>query len=233
MPRRVLLVDDVAMFLEIQKGFLKMSIFQILCARDGAEALATVRSVRPDLVILDLHMPGMNGAECCAAIKGDPELSSIPVIMATAAGKQEDHELCRRAGCDGLLTKPFDRGLYLDTVRRYIPELDRREKRIPVSAKVRFQAFRVLMTGIVLDLSIRGLYVATEYDLDVGTEVSLVFALPFSPEAQVQAKGRVCWKNSGQERKKKEYPPGFGMEFSAFGEGSLALLQRFITLQGG
>ncbi|HOI14829.1 MAG TPA: response regulator [Geobacteraceae bacterium] len=233
MSRRVLLVDDVSMFLEIQKGFLKMSIIHILCARNGSEALATVKSVRPDLVIMDLHMPGMNGAECCAAIKSDPNLSSIPVIMATAAGKQEDHELCRRAGCDELLTKPFDRGLYLDAVRRHIPELDRREKRIPVSVKVRFQAFRVVMTGTVLDLSIRGLYLATDYDLDVGTDVTLVFALTNAPEAQVQAKGRVCWKNSGAERRKKEYPPGFGMEFSAFGEGSLAVLQRFIALQGG
>lgn len=185
MSRRVLLVDDVSMFLEIQKGFLKMSIIHILCARNGSEALATVKSVRPDLVIMDLHMPGMNGAECCAAIKSDPNLSSIPVIMATAAGKQEDHELCRRAGCDELLTKPFDRGLYLDAVRRHIPELDRREKRIPVSVKVRFQAFRVVMTGTVLDLSIRGLYLATDYDLDVGTDVTLVFALTNAPEAQV------------------------------------------------
>jgi CheY-like chemotaxis protein len=233
MPRQVLLVDDVSMFLEIQKGFLKMSIIQTSCARNGCEALASVKSTRPDLVIMDLHMPEMNGAECCAAIKGAPELSSIPVIMATAAGKKEDHELCRRAGCDELLTKPFERGLYLDTVRRYIPELDRREKRIPITAKVRFQAFHVVMTGIVLDLSIRGLYIATEYDLDEGTEVAIVFALPGDHVAQVQAKGKVCWKNSGTENRKKDYPPGFGMEFSAFGGGALAVLQRYLALRGG
>lgn len=233
MPRRVLLVDDVSMFLEIQKGFLKMSIIQISCAKNGCEAFASVKSTRPDLVIMDLHMPEMNGAECCAAIKGTPDLSSIPVIMATAAGKKEDHELCRRAGCDALLTKPFERGLFLDTVRRFIPELDRREKRIPVTSKVRFQAFHVVMTGMVLDLSIRGLYVATEYDLEKGTEVALVFALPGDQGTQVQAKGKVCWKNSGGESRKKDYPPGFGMEFSAFGEGSLAALQRYLALRGG
>jgi CheY-like chemotaxis protein len=221
------------MFLEIQKGFLKMSIIQIMCARDGCEALAIVKREPPDLIVMDLHMPVMNGAECCAAIKGNPDLSSIPVIMATAAGKEEDHELCRRAGCDGLLTKPFDRALYLDMVRCYIPELDRREKRIPVSTKIRFQAFRVVMTGIVLDLSIRGAYVSTEYELDEGTEVTFAFSLPGDPGAVVQAKGRVCWKNNGAKRMKMDYPPGFGMEFSAFGEGSLAALQKYIALRGG
>lgn len=227
------MVDDVSMFLEIQKDFLKMSILQVFCARDGREALTAVPSVRPDLVIMDLHMPGMNGAECCAALKGNPDFSSTPVIMATAAGKAEDHELCRKAGCDGLLTKPFERSLYLDTVRRYIPELDRREKRIAVSAKVRFQAFRVIMSGMVLDLSIRGLYVATDYDLDEGTEVTLAFSLPGDAGTLVQAKGKVCWKNSGIGKRKEDYPPGFGMEFSAFGEGSLAALRRYLALREG
>jgi hypothetical protein len=180
---------------------------------------------------MDLHMPEMNGADCCAAIKGTPELSSIPVIMATAAGKKEDHELCRRAGCDELLTKPFERGLYLDAVRRHIPELDRRERRISISAKVRFQAFHVVMTGMVLDLSIRGMFVATEYDLDEGTVVTLAFSLPGDQGALVQAKGKVCWKNCGAEKRKKDYPHGFGMEFSAFGDGSLAVLQRYLLLQ--
>jgi len=205
MPKKVLLVDDAAMFLEIQKDFLKMSSISVLCAKDGLEALEKTRILRPDLLVMDLHMPRMTGAECCAAIKADPALSSIPVIMATSAGKDDDHEICRKAGCDGLLTKPFDRGLFLDAIRRFIPELDRRDARIPFTSAIRFQAFRVAMTGTILDLSARGIFVASEYDLDVGTEIVLTFALaeangslPHSGKRSGAVEKFHCEKNQGR-----------------------------------
>jgi CheY-like chemotaxis protein len=232
MLKKVLLVDDAAMFLEIQKDFLKMSSISVLCAKDGQEALEKTRILHPDLLIMDLHMPRMSGAECCAAIKADPALSSIPVIMATSAGKGDDHELCRKAGCDGLLTKPFDRGLFLDTIRRFIPELDRREARIPFTSAIRFQAFRVTMTGTILDLSPRGIFVATDYDLEVGTEIVLTFSLSEGTGSLLQAKGVVRWKNAAAVKIKEEYPPGFGLEFTAIAGESLSSFQHFLAKRG-
>lgn len=232
MPKKVLLVDDAAMFLEIQKDFLKMSSISVLCAKDGLEALEKTRILHPDLLVMDLHMPRMTGAECCAAIKADSALSSIPVIMATSVGKDEDHELCRKAGCDGLLTKPFERGKFLDTIRSFIPELDRREARIPFTSAIRFQAFRVTMTGTVLDLSTRGIFVATEYNLDVGTEIVLTFALAEANGSLIQAKGVVRWKNSASRKIKEEYPTGFGLEFTALSGESLSVFQRFLARKG-
>jgi CheY-like chemotaxis protein len=232
MPKKVLLVDDAAMFLEIQKDFLKMSSISVLCAKDGLEALEKARILHPDLLVMDLHMPRMNGAECCAAMKADSALSAIPVIMATSAGKDADHELCRKAGCDGLLTKPFERGLFLDTIRRFVPELDRREARIPFTSAIRFQAFRVAMTGTILDLSARGIFVATEYDLDVGTEIVLTFALPDANSSLLQAKGVVRWKNTASKKIKEEYPPGFGLEFSAIAGESLSVFKHFLARRG-
>jgi len=232
MPKKVLLVDDAAMFLEIQKDFLKISSISVLCAKDGLEALEKTRILHPDLLIMDLHMPRMDGAECCAAIKADPALSRIPVIMATSAGKDDDHELCRNAGCDGLLTKPFERGAFLDMVRRFIPELDRLEVRIPFSSAIRFQAFRVTMTGTVLDLSARGIFVATEYDLDVGTEIVLTFALTGENGPLIQAKGVVRWKNTASKKIKEEYPPGFGLEFTAIAGESLSAFKHFLAKRG-
>ena len=232
MPKKVLLVDDASMFLEIQKDFLKMSSISVLCARDGVDALEKTRAFRPDLLVMDLYLPRMNGAECCAAIKADPELSSIPVIMATSAVKEEDHALCRKAGCDGLLTKPFERGLYLDMIRRYVPELDRREPRIPFKAPIRFQAFRVTMTGTILDLSSRGIYVATDFDLDVGTELVLAFSISDLDGALVQAKGVIRWKNSREQASKYNYPPGFGVELTAVTGESLLVLKRYLAKRG-
>jgi uncharacterized protein (TIGR02266 family) len=231
MTKRILLVDDAPMFLEIQKDFLKMSTLKILCARDGMEAFSTVKAAMPNLVVMDLYMPKMNGAECCRQIKSDPKLCSIPVIMATSACKEEDHQLCRDAGCNELLIKPFDRSVFLTAVRRYIPELDRRDPRIPFEAKVKFQAFRVSMTGVIKDLSIRGIYVATEYNLDEGTEILLVFSLSEERREVFQAKGVVRWKNRAAHMVKTDYPPGFGVEFTGFQANSFAALQHFLSKQ--
>jgi len=181
---------------------------------------------------MDLHMPGMTGAECCRLIKGDPGLSSIPVIMATSACKEEDHQRCRDAGCNEIIVKPFDRGAFLNAVRRYLPELDRRDPRIRFCAKVKFQAFRVSMTGVIHDLSIRGIYIATEYELEEGTEILLVFQFSEETKDLFQAKGVVRWKNTAADKTKKEYPPGFGVEFTGFQAKSFAALQQFLAKRG-
>lgn len=232
MSKTVLLVDDAVMFLEILKDFLRMSNLKIVTARDGAEAYATVQAIRPELVVMDLHMPRMTGAECCAAIKADPHLRTIPVIIATSATNSADHELCRQAGCDGLLTKPFDRGVFLSAIRNYVPELDRREPRISFVTKVRFQAFRVTMTGTMLDISSRGAFISSDFNLDVGTEVLISFSVSDSADSLIQAKGVVRWSNGVSQTHKKDYPAGFGLEFTAFTPESRATMQRFLLKKG-
>jgi two-component system, cell cycle response regulator len=123
---RILLVDDVKLFLELEKSYLNLTQAQVLTAANGQEALELVRSKRPDLVFLDLYMPVLDGKACCMAIKDDPELAAIPVVMVTTGGKSEEVDLCRAAGCDGLLTKPIDRSAFLDMVSRFIPSFKRR-----------------------------------------------------------------------------------------------------------
>ncbi len=165
----------------------------------------------------------------CAAIKGDRELAGIPVVMTTGAGKNEDHAVCRNAGCDELLTKPFERASYLATIRRFIPELERREPRHPCRAAVRFKAYHVNMSGTILDLSKNGLYIATEYALETGTEIALVFSLAEDGKTHIQAKAVVRWRNSGQGIGKACSPAGFGVEFTAFAGDSLANLNRYLA----
>lgn len=228
MAGNILIVDDVVMFLEIQKGFLKMSTLNILCAKDGSEALGIIKGKKPELVITDLHMPNMSGDELCTAIKEDRKLAGIPVVMTTGAGKTEDHEICRNSGCDALLTKPFDRSSYLNTVRRFIPELDRREPRHPFEATVRFKAYSVNMTGTILNISRSGLYIATDFVLETGTEITLVFSLDEVGNVLVQAKGVVRWMNNALVRGKSAYPPGFGIEFIAFAGESLENISHYL-----
>src|SRR5690242_7384516 len=113
MGKAILLVDDVQMFIEIEKEFLQNSQVEILTARDGLEALDIIKERRPDLVFMDLQMPKMNGDACCRAIKSDRVQFATPVVMVTAKGDEEAKDSCLAAGCDGFLTKPLDRDRFL------------------------------------------------------------------------------------------------------------------------
>ncbi|HTG80592.1 MAG TPA: response regulator [Geobacteraceae bacterium] len=225
---KVLLVDDVTMFLELQKMFLKLSSVHVLTARNGIEAIEVARKERPALIFMDLHMPGMNGDECRAAIKADPELKSVPVIMLTSEGKIGDQALCYKSGCNGFLTKPLDRLQYLETARKYLPAIDRRDPRVPCRTKVKFRAYGVTLSGEAMNISTNGIFVVADYDVEVGTVLDLVFALPDETQAQIQTKGRVAWLNSAKGRLKDGLPGGFGVEFVAITEESRESLRQYV-----
>ena len=86
---------------------LESSGHQVVSVEDGSAAAQRCRAMRPDLVILDLMMPGMSGLEVCKFIRADPELTGTPVILLTARAQAADIEAGREAGVDEYLTKPF------------------------------------------------------------------------------------------------------------------------------
>ncbi len=228
---KILLVDDVSMFLELQKTYLKLSSVRVVTARDGAEALHATQKERPSLVFMDLHMPKMDGAECCARLKADAEFKSLPIVMITAEGRGEDRELCFRAGCDDFLTKPLDRVQFLETARKYLPAIDRRDARIQCRMKAKFKAYGVTLSGEVVDIAPNGVYMAADYEVEKGTIIEVVFQLPDATGAVVQAKGKVAWLNRGSWQRKTGYPPGFGVEFIALTEASKEALQLFVFME--
>jgi uncharacterized protein (TIGR02266 family) len=228
MISKILLVDDVSMFLELQKMYLKLSSVHVLTAKDGVEALRMVRKERPSLVFMDLHMPNMDGAECCARLKADAEFKSLPVVMITSEGKGEERKVCFSAGCDDFLTKPLDRILFLETARKYLPAIDRRDSRIPCRAKVKFRAFGITLSAEILDISQNGIFIAADYEVATGTVLEVVFSLPGESGSLIQAKGKVAWLNSRKGRKKTKLPVGFGIEFIALTEESKEALKLFI-----
>jgi two-component system, OmpR family, alkaline phosphatase synthesis response regulator PhoP len=211
--QKVLLVDDVSMFVELQKDYLHLSAVNILTARDGKEALKVCRAEHPVLVFMDLHMPVMNGADCCRALKDDRQLKSTKVVLITSEGKDADRSLCLAAGCDDFLTKPLDRNTFLDAARKQLPAIDRRDKRVACLFKVKFRAFGVTLSGLIINLSQNGLYLATDHDLELGTVLDLIFALPEPHGSIVQLRGRVAWLNTAKARQKNSLTQGFGVEF--------------------
>jgi CheY-like chemotaxis protein/Tfp pilus assembly protein PilZ len=221
----ILLVDDVRLFLEMEKGYLAPSRVRILTAQDGRAALALVREERPDLIIMDQHMPVMDGLTCCAAIKANPELRTIPVIILSNEASADMMVAFRRAGCDDYLGKPLDGRLFLDTVRRFVPSIERRTVRIPCRLPVAVRLEGGELLGMSEDLSLRGIYVACPARVAKGSPITLSFTLPGS-EGRTVVLGRVAWLNSPEDRPRPAMPPGFGVEFVSIAGEGLALLRE-------
>jgi two-component system OmpR family response regulator len=104
---RVLICDDDPLLLELIEFRLKAKGYETIKAADGAEALAKVRSERPDLVVLDAMMPKSDGFEVLSHIKSDPDLLEIPVIMLTARKGEKDIVSALQKGAEDYLVKPF------------------------------------------------------------------------------------------------------------------------------
>jgi len=224
---KVLLVDDVSMFVELMKDYLQLSSVNVLTARDGQEAFRICKAERPDLVFMDLNMPLMNGADCCRAIKREPKLSCA-VVLITSEGKEADRQLCLEAGCDDFLTKPLDRHIFLDSARKFLPSIDRRDRRGNCRFNVKFRAFGVTLSGFASNLSQHGLYLAADVAVDTDSQIDLIFALPDPVGAIIQTKGRVAWQNTSKARKKPSLPEGFGIEFLSVTEEQKRQIDRYL-----
>ena len=107
-PRRLLVVEDEAALAKVLQMRLQMEGFEVDVAGDGAEAMETIRARRPDLVVCDLMMPVMDGVEVTRAVKGDPELKAIPILILTALKSEKEMEELRRLGAEAFASKPYD-----------------------------------------------------------------------------------------------------------------------------
>ncbi|UFS68845.1 response regulator [Geomonas sp. RF6] len=231
MTVKVLVVDDVSMFVELQKDFLQASAATIFTARDGAEALRVAKRERPDLIFMDLHMPVMNGAESCAAIKSDPMLRGTRVVLITSEGKDKDKAVCMAAGCDGFLTKPLDKEIFMEMARQLLPAVDRRGKRLNCRMKANFRIFGLTLSGHILDISDNGAYLATSHELEKNVLLEMVFPLPDPDGAIIQTKGRVAWLNTSKNRHKHSQQEGVGIEFTDLSPECARALARYIKRQ--
>ncbi len=227
----ILLVDDTKLFLELEKEFLKLTDATILTALNGQEVLDIAMRSRPDLIYMDLHMAAMDGASCCAALKAEPALRGIPVIMVARAGSAEEEERCREAGCDGYLTKPIDRHLFLELGRKFLSAIDRREMRMYCRINVIFRSNYENYYGTCVNLGMHGMYIG--YDGDTiypGEDVEVSFLVSGSGSSLVEVWGRVAWVNSGAQRSNPELPEGFGVEFLEMTRESGELIRKFLDL---
>jgi two-component system, OmpR family, alkaline phosphatase synthesis response regulator PhoP len=104
MPKKILVIDDEPKIVEICQDYLKAAGFDVVSANDGFKGLAVARHDKPDLVVLDLMMPGMDGLDVCRNLRRE---SNIPIIMLTARVEESDKLVGLELGADDYITKPF------------------------------------------------------------------------------------------------------------------------------
>ena len=107
MSKRVLICDDEPYIVESVSYVVRKAGFDVVTAEDGEEALAAAHRERPDLVFLDIMMPGISGDEVCRRLKSDPSTRGTHVVILTARGQEEDERRAMEMGADEFMTKPF------------------------------------------------------------------------------------------------------------------------------
>jgi CheY-like chemotaxis protein len=107
MKPKILIVDDDPINIELLEGYLSKD-YDILKAHDGNEAIMIVDATPPDIILLDIIMPGMNGYDVCKKLKNDPKTNHIPIVIVTSLQETEDRNKAIQAGADDFITKPFD-----------------------------------------------------------------------------------------------------------------------------
>jgi len=120
MTARVLVVDDILSNVKLLEAKLTSEYFEVVTAFSGTEALAKVEACDPDIILLDVMMPGMDGFEVCRRIKGNPKTAHIPVVMVTALDQPSDRVTGLEAGADDFLTKPVDDAALFARVRSLV-----------------------------------------------------------------------------------------------------------------
>ena len=118
--KRILIVDDEPDLLETIQINLEMEGYECLVAYDGFRGLDRARNENPDLIILDVMLPGMNGYKVCRLLKFDEKYKHIPIIMLTAEAQEKDRLTGKETGADFYMTKPFAADKLLAKVKEYL-----------------------------------------------------------------------------------------------------------------
>ena len=118
--KTILVVEDNELNMKLVRGLIKIGKYCMLEATDAESGIEQIREQRPDLVLMDIQLPGMDGLSATKIIKEDPALKDIPVVALTSYAMQGDEEKALEAGCRGYIAKPIDTRKFLETVAQYL-----------------------------------------------------------------------------------------------------------------
>ena len=120
MSKKILLVDDEPELVEMVKTRLEANNYEVITASDGKQALDKVRKEKPDLIILDILLPRMDGYNVCGLLKTDIKYNKIPVIMLTVKSQESDKKKGEEAGAEAYIIKPFEAQELLEEIQKLL-----------------------------------------------------------------------------------------------------------------
>jgi two-component system alkaline phosphatase synthesis response regulator PhoP len=123
-PKKILLVDDEVDLVETVRFPLEMEGYHVLVSYNGEDALNQARKENPDLILLDLMLPKLDGYKVCRLLKFDEKYKHIPILMLTAKTQEKDKVLGLETGADEYITKPFEMDYLMEKVKEYLNKLE-------------------------------------------------------------------------------------------------------------
>ena len=117
---KILVVDDEKDVTDLISFRLEASGYEVIKAYDGQEALEKARKEKPELIILDIMLPKMDGYKVCGLLKGDTRYNKVPILMFTAKAEESDKKLGREVGADAYITKPFEAEVVLAKIKELL-----------------------------------------------------------------------------------------------------------------
>lgn len=121
MPKKILIVDDSPTSRVMHRYLITSKTdYEVLCATDGLQALDLAKTARPDLILMDVMMPSIDGLEVCRRLRKDDKTESLPVILLTFKTGEDSAAIGRDSGANEYLTKPVDEAVLLRTLKRYL-----------------------------------------------------------------------------------------------------------------
>ena len=120
MSKTILIVEDNELNMKLLDDILRLQGYKTAKSTDGSDAVDLTRSEHPDLILMDIRLPGLSGLDIARTLKADDDLKYIPVVAVTSYALEGDREKILGSGCDGYITKPISINGFLETVARHL-----------------------------------------------------------------------------------------------------------------
>jgi CheY-like chemotaxis protein len=222
--KKILIVEDVQMFVRLQKTLLNRQDFTLLTARSGQGALDAARQEKPDLILLELYMPDINGYDVCKELKSDPATEHIPILIITADDAEEFREMCIEAGCDGHLTKPIRKDTLIPAIENHLKIPPRRHNRVRTQVQCTIKNEDGEREGIIHTLSLGGAFIVTDPNCVPGDIINIDFTLD-DTVAKLSLQAAVRWVRKMDDSD----PDGSGCEFMDIGPEELESIRSYLA----
>lgn len=225
--KHILVVDDNEFFLEQEVSCLNRDRFDISMASSGMEALEKVRSLNPDMILMDMVMPDMFGTEVCKMLKDDPATASIPIIIVSSGSREDSRIKTEEAGCDGIIFKPIRKDQLIAMVEELLEirgrNWERGEVFLPCTVTALLDGEHG--EGAIHTLGGGGAFIQCSFRLVPGDMCGLQFTLPNSDRNIMVWSAVVVWTGKLTE----DGPEGAGLRFLTIDTDDQAEIDNYST----